>query len=372
MKKNFSKKISIALILLLALSFVLTACTNQKVKTNQGGEAESVEAKTRTIVDMAQRELEVPAKITKVFSTSPIGTIITYTFDPDLLIGWNYDLREGEKEWFPEKYQKLPNLGGWYAKNTGNIEDILKAAPDVILSMGPSIDKTGTSTADKIQKQLNIPVIMIEGELTQLDKAYEFLGDLLGREKDAKKFAVYCRKTVNDVLKKAKNISEDKKVRVYYAEGPDGLQTDPKGSRHTEILDLVGAINVADIGDKGGAGMSEVSLEQVLMWDPDLIISWNRSQGGYFKGITSDPKWAGIKAVKNKEVFEIPCEPFNWFDRPPSVNRLIGLKWVANLLYPDVFSYDMKEEAKEFYSMFYHHELSDEEAHKLLDTALRK
>mgnify|MGYP000850523575 CR=1 FL=1 len=367
--KRFSKKISIALILLLAISLVMTACSNQQA--NPEGETEPDEAKTRTIVDMAQRELEVPEKITKVFSVSPVGTIITYTFDPDLLIGWNYDLREVEKEFFPEKYQKLPNLGGWYAKNTGSTEEILKAAPDVILSMG-AVNETEISLAERIQEQLNIPVILIDGELTKLDKAYEFLGELFNRQEDAEKFATYCRNTVDEIVQKAKDIPEDKKVRVYYAEGPDGLQTDPPGSRHTELLDLVGAINVADVGDKGGAGMTEVSLEQVLKWDPDMIISWNRGQGGYFEGILSDPNWAEIKAVKNKEVFEIPCAPFNWFDRPPSVNRIIGLKWVANLLYPEIFPYDMEEEAKEFYSMFYHHELTDEQLHKLLDTALRK
>ena len=56
-------------------------------------------------------------------------------------------------------------------------------------------------------------------------------------------------------------------------------------------------------------------------------------------------------------MYEVPTAPFNWFDRPPSVNRMIGIKWLANLLYPNVFRYDMAAEVKDFYAKFYHYNL---------------
>jgi iron complex transport system substrate-binding protein len=70
--------------------------------------------------------------------------------------------------------------------------------------------------------------------------------------------------------------------------------------------------------------------------------------------------------VKRNAVYQVPWRPFGWIDRPPGLNRLIGLVWLANLLYPDVFPYDMTAVAKEFFLKFYHYELSEEEAREIL------
>ncbi|HBS61124.1 MAG TPA: ABC transporter substrate-binding protein, partial [Firmicutes bacterium] len=48
------------------------------------------------------------------------------------------------------------------------------------------------------------------------------------------------------------------------------------------------------------------------------------------------------------------------------INRLIGIRWVANLLYPEVFQLDMRAEVKRFYQLFYHYTLSDREVDALL------
>lgn len=361
MLKQRKTALCVSLWLVFVLLFAtLAGCTGKRKQPTSG-----TPPTTRTIVDMTGRKVTVPGQVKKVFSTSPVGTIMVYTLAPERLAGWNYVLSPVEKRFILPKYQQLPNLGGWYAKNTGNNEEILKVHPDVIISMGYT-DPTAVSQADRIQQQLGIPVVMVEGELKQLDRAYEFLGDLLGVQSRARELAAYCRLTVGEVESKAKEIPAEKRVRVYYAEGPKVLQTEGKGSRHIEVLDLVGGLNAADIPGKGGTGMSEVSLEQVLAWNPEVILTWNDAQGGPYRIITTDPKWRGIRAVKDGRVYQVPHSPFNWFDRPPSVNRLIGVKWLANLLYPDVFKYDIVKEAKEFYAKFYHYNLTDQEARDLL------
>ena len=357
--KTTRKLIVLFMIMALVLSFGLSGCGKEQTQET----AKITEPEIRTITDMAGREVKVPAKIDKVFCVSPVGTIFVYSLDPDLLIGWNYELRPGEKEYILPEYQSLPNLGGWYAKATCNIEELLKINPDVILSVG-YLDVEQT---ESIQKQTGIPVVMIDGDnLLKLDEAYEFAGKLLNMETRANELGAYCRETAKDIQSKSSTISEDKKIRVYYAEGATGLETDPKGSRHTETLDIVGGINVADVEMKGGMGMTPVSLEQVLSWNPDVILSWNDNQGGYYRKILTDSNWKNISAVKNNKVYAVPSGPFNWFDRPPSVNRIIGLKWLGNLLYPEVYNYDMAKETREFYKKFYHYDLSDEELNSLL------
>lgn len=341
----------------LVMTSCLVGCGTEELQETTA----PTEPGVRTVVDMAGREVTVPHQIDKVFSTNPPGTILLYTMDPELLIGWNYELGEAEKRFILPQYHELPNLGGWMAKSTCNTEELLKIKPDLIIFM-TDISKMTISQADDIQKQVEIPVVMVNGDLTKMDETYEFTGKLLNMEKQAEILGTYCRETVNQVQNKSQNIAEDKRVRVYYAEGADGLQTDPSGSRHTEVLDMVGGVNVADVIAKGQRGLTQVSHEQVLLWNPDAIICW----GQCFEKILSDPKWQNIKAVQDKKVYIVPSGPFNWFDRPPSVNRILGLKWLGNLLYPEVYGYDIANETREFYQKFYHYDLTEEDINFLL------
>jgi iron complex transport system substrate-binding protein len=350
---------------ILAIMLMATCCLAGCGQKDDSQPPATSSPATQVIKDMAGREHELPVQIDKVFSTSPVGTIMVYTINPDKLLGWNYELREDEKKYIPEKYHNLPNLGGWYGKATCNTEEVLKLKPDIILSMG-DINEMALSQADQIEKQLGIPVIQVDGSLDKLGEAYTFMGKLLGEETKAAELGTYCRQTVEDVQKKAGQVADNKRVRVYYAEGAKGLETDPRGSMHTGVLDMVKGENVAEVVTKGGMGMTPVSMEQLLSWNPDLIICWGKAQGGYYENIFTDPNWQSIKAVKEKKVYAIPTTPYNWFDRPPSVNRIIGLKWLGNLLYPDLYKYDMAKETREFYKKFYHYDLSDQEIASLL------
>lgn len=355
------KKQACLWLVLLFIIILVSGCGTEQGPT----EAENDIKETRTFVDDAGRTVTVPVEINKTFSTSPVGSIMVYTLAPDKLVGWNFEFLPADAEYLLPQYRTLPNLGGWYAKSTCNVEELLKIHPDVLLSMGV-INDTALSQAEEIQEQTGIPVVLIDTGIKNLDKAYAKLGDLLGEEARAEELAAYCHRAVNEIAGTAAQIPAEKRVTVYYAEGPKGLQTDPKGSQHTEVLDLVGGINVADVVMKGGMGMTDVSLEQVLAWNPDVILSRSAEQGGAINAILTDSKWQQIEAVKNNRVYLIPDSPFCWFDRPPSANRIIGVQWLANLLYPETFDLDMKTEIKEFYSLFYHLDLSDQQVETLL------
>jgi iron complex transport system substrate-binding protein len=348
------------------IAVALSACGTQQVKTGGNGSA----AATRTIVDHAGRSVTVPTEINKVFSTSPVGMIMMYSLAPAKLVGWNFELMPENKKYILPEYQDLPILGGWYANTSCNTEELLKIHPDVIISIG-DLNATTISQAESIQNQIGIPVVAVNSELTKMDQTYELLGDLIGEKDRAGELAAYCRQSVSDVVEKAKQIPQEKRLKVYYAEGTAGLETDPRGSQHTQVLDLVGGINVADVPMKGGMGLSTVSLEQILSWDPDVIITATMGglggkEGMIYKNVTTDPKWSKLQAVKNNRVYDIPDKPFNWFDRPPASNRIIGVRWLANVLYPDIFTYDIKAEMKDYYARFYHYDLTDQEVESLL------
>lgn len=327
---------------------------------------------THQITDMAGRKLTVPRHVHKVYCMSPVCQVVLYTLAPDLLAGWNYKPEAGEYALLVPPYRDLPVLGGWFGKNnTGNLEEILKTHPDLMISLG---DPMSTATAEQVQAQTKIPVYVGGWGLRQLPEVYRALGRILGREARAKALADYCQNALQDVETKVRRIPPQQRRRIYYAEGPTGLSTDPGTSAHSESIIFAGGVNVAAVPEQKGYGQTPVSLEQVLSWNPDIIIAGYdhmSSPGTFYQDIWHQPLWAQVKAVKTRDVYEAPQYPFNWIDRPPSANRIIGIRWMAHLFYPKLFAFDLRSEARKFYQLFYHKTLSDAELNKLLAQAVK-
>lgn len=360
------KILALCLASVLALG-ALVGCGQDNSKDNAQAASE------RPTTDMADRAIDLPEEINSIYSTSPIGTNLVYTFDDKLVTGVNVQLSDEEKMYMTDYYKNLPNLGGWFGKgNEGNVEEIIKAAPDIILS-GGNVDQQTIDQADQLQKQIGIPVIIIDTSFDKMAETYRFLGKLVNNESRGEELAKYTEETIANAEKITKGLSDKEKVTVYYAEEKLGLNTDPSGSEHSRLIDLCGGINVADCEMTPGYGRTEVSMEQVIAWNPQCIISCvdnGFADSGSYNTILTDSRWSVIKAVKDGRVYETPSKPQNWFDRPPSVNTIIGVKWVQAILYPDKVDYDIKKETKDFYSLFYHYDLTDDEVDELLANSL--
>ncbi len=365
------KAVAAALTLLLAI-LVLPVVTGCGSGGGNGAETNSSELQaTVTITDQAGRQVVVPAEIDTVFCTSPMGTNLIYMLAPDKMAGWNVTPTAIEKEYIPERYRGIVGLGGWFGKGTtGNVEEIIKRAPSVVLSVGAH-DASATEEADRIQGLLNIPVVVVAGALEESGPALRYIGELLGVEQRAEELAAYCDEVVSEARANSARLSDAQKVRVYYAEGMEGLNTDAEGSEHTEVLELVGGVNVAQVGDQSDYGMAPVSLEQVLSWDPELILvaSDKDQESTAYQQIATGEQWKTVAAVKDGRVYQIPRGPFDWFDRPPSISRILGVRWLGNLLYPDLYQYDMPAEVTKFYKLFYHLDLTQAQLEWLLGHA---
>ncbi len=350
------KRLFIVLLMLLIALISLAGCSSE----------DPVETATEaTITDMAGREITVPTDIQKVYGTNNNSSIMLYTLAPEKMIGWNLELSSAAKKYIDEDATELPVLGNMYGSGKkANAEEILKYSPDVVLLADTVLNDKVVEAADELQTKMGIPVVVLICDVTNYDVAYEFLGEVLDKEEKASKLSAYFKGTIDDVKEKSKSIEE--KVEVYYARMDNGLTTEFAGSENAELIELVGATNVAKASGKETE--SEVSIEQVLVWNPDVIIVGHigASESKAYQLITTNKNWEEINAVKNELVFNTPSLPFNWFDRPPSVNRIIGVKWLANKLYPEVYDYDMVSEAKEFFKLFYGYELTDDEANKLI------
>ena len=149
---------------------------------------------------------------------------------------------------------------------------------------------------------------------------------------------------------------------MYLARGPDGLETGLRGSINTEIIERAGGRNVAYTED-GRRGLIRASVEQVIVADPDTIVTWD---AGFYESVGSNPYWSGIAAVRQGRVYLSPTGPFGWIDRPPSLNRMMGLRWLAGLFFPEQWKTPLEDDVADFYRLYYHVEVTGPDMERLI------
>ncbi len=317
-------------------------------------------ARGATVNDAAGRAVPVPDKTSRVFPAGPPAAILLYTLAPDLLIGWPRANRPEECAYMLPDFCARPEVGRITGRgNTANLEVVLALRPDLILDVG-STSETFVSLAARVQEQTGIPYALLDGRFDAIAATYRKLGELTGRRDRAETLARYADDTLRTIMGRIAGIAAANRPRVYYARGPRGLVTGLGGSINVETIEML-AQNVAG-SNKGG--LANVSVEQVLLWNPDVIVTIDRD---FAANMRSDPAWASVAAVKAGRVHLSPKMPFGWVDFPPSINRLIGLWWLAKILYPDKFPEDMTKLTRDFHTLFYHRTPSDAQIAHVLE-----
>lgn len=311
------------------------------------------------LVQAAFGDIPKPNEVNRVLSTGPVSDILLISLVPDKILGFStHGLSNEAKNYFPEALQKLPNTGRIAGRDTTfPLEKIIALKPDIIVDVG-STSATYISTAERVNKLTGIPYIVVSGRLKETPEQLKTLGDLLGASERGQLLANFAQK----VLEKANTANQRKNknqspIKVYFGGGVDGLQTGLAGSIQTEAIELVGAHNVAS--EAGKSLTTRVSMEQLIKWNPDIIITQDED---FYKRLATDPIWQRIAAVKKGSFYLAPNKPFGWISHPPSINRLLGVIWLTHVLYPEVMSYE--EYAKDitnYYQLFYNHQLTNEE-----------
>jgi iron complex transport system substrate-binding protein len=290
-------------------------------------------ASAAQIEDASGRIVTVPDHVERVMAAGPPAAVVLYVLAPEKMIGWSVAPRPNEREFLLPAVRNLPELGRLTGRgDTANIEVVLQAKPDVIFEY-----------------------LLFDGRLDRAADSVRVLGTVLGVKERADLIARYIEETEELVDERLMDLPPAARHRVYLAREANGLETGLTGSINTEIIERAGGINVAARGALRG-GIANVSMEQVIAWAPDTIVTWDAT---FFAGYASNPLWATVPAVAAKRVHLAPRLPFGWIDAPPAINRYIGLRWIARLLYPDRFPEDMRTTTREFFKLFYQIEPDD-------------
>lgn len=360
MRRHLRKLIGITLITCMCIA--LPSCGGSDVEYEDGVE-------TVMFTDDYGREVEIKADIETIVGSGPNTQMILCTLAPDMLVGLNASPSSEQEKYYPEEYIDLPTLGQFYgSKASLNIENLIKVSPDLIMDIGER-KEDGDKDMDQIQKDTGIATIYLEATLDNYDEMYEKLGQILGREDEAAKLAAYCKET-SDMADKAASAVTDKKT-VFFGVSTTGLNANVKDSVQAAVIDKIGAINAIDMEDEvnGMDGGNPVGLEAVYDADPDIVV-WGPDSP--YDTAAEDSQWSELRAIKDGHYYETPGEPWSWMSSPPSINQMLGVRWLGKIVYPDVFENDIYEDAKEFYALFYHYDLSDKEVKEMLKRSFAK
>lgn len=312
--------------------------------------------------DSLGRTVELPDRIERIVPSGNLAQMVLYSLAPERIAGWSSKLSGSAEEYFIQDTVTLPVFGTFYGKKANlNKEALMAAFPDVVIDMGEikGSREAMINDLDKLSGDIMIPVIFIEAYLDNTPDVYRTTGKLLGLEDRAEELAVFAEEAIGMAAEARERITDP--VTVYYSTSPDGLEAIAEGNFHGEVIEKIGAKNIvpSSFGESGGS----VSMEQLYIWNPEVILFQEEEA---YRHAMESPEWQVLDAVAEGNVYLIPSEPYSFIDAPPATNRIIGIYWLGNLLYPELYPVDVVQKTIEYYSLYYSYDLTEEHAKEIL------
>ena len=355
MKQKF-----LALFLFL-ISISIVGCKNATNLQNTTQIDNEIKNDNRIFIDSLGREISLPKNITKIAASGALSQIVLLSIAQDKFVGLANSFTDEEKQYFNEDFANLPVIGQLYGgKGDLNLENLLVTGTDVVIDIGEP--KSGISEdLDRLTEQTGIPFIHITLTLDTIDHCYNKLGELLNREQRANEIINYCNETLSYAKEFVKKV--DKK-NVAYCIGKKGLNVIAEKSYFSEVINLV-ANNVIKINEPSNKGLgNEIDIEQLLIFNPDYIVFEDKT---IYDNVKNYTEWSDINAIKNKNYYLVPSLPYNVLGFPPSIQKILGIKWLMSILYNDNIDFDIKKEFIYFYNLFYNIQLKDEDVKRILN-----
>lgn len=317
---------------------------------------------TREITDAAGRLVPLPAKVKRVADPWHANNAMVFMLGgADKLVATSDQARR--QPWFRKLYPRIANVPAAFDAVGGvNVETLIAAQPDVVLmAYGGVLPKWLGAVSS-----YGIPVVMMPNRsLADLKITARMTGQVLGpaEAKVAQAYVRYFDDNIARVRQVTDRLTPAQRPKVLHTASAGVLTVDGRDTLIDDWIKVAGGVNAAR--DVVGNGRP-VTLEQVAVWDPDVIIVGSAPNQQSRQAILADPRWRQIKAVRDGKVFVNPTGAYLW-DRH-SAEAALQVLWAAKVLHPILFAdLDIKKETQAFYARFFHHALSDREYASIID-----
>lgn len=345
-------------VLLIVLFLGTAGCASEKESLKD--ESGQPPAQSRVVIDSLGREVEIPAEVHR------IATLYAYTGHVAVMLGRGQDIVAINDGLRRDVLLNLvcPGVGDNpvpFTKDNINIEELITTDPDVVFLKNDVA--SNTAEVEKLEK-FGIPYVAVDfNNIEEQMRSIELMGEVLGCQEQANAFNRYYQECIDRVESRVKDIPEGERVRVYHSIN-EASRTDAPGTLPADWLEKCGVINVS-VSQKLRLldGKYYASLEQILLWDADVIIA---NEAGVPEYIMSNPQWAPLKAVKNQRVYQMPVGISRW-GHPGGLETPLAILWTAKTVYPEYFTdLDLEAEARDYYGKFFNYKVSDEMLQRIL------
>jgi iron complex transport system substrate-binding protein len=355
-QSRHTRKILIIFVLVTLIVFAL-AMLRPESHTSSGP--------TRVITDMVGHEIRVADPLTRVaLFGGPTGQIAYILGARDQLCAVTNTLKGSELLLaFDPSVSDLP--GPRSTNGHINIEQLLLANPQLVIA--------GNLDGSIVRKKTHIPVAFTESSMDhgtrELKDEILFYASIFQKEARADNYITYLDKTLAFVEARTGDIPQEKRQKVFNGYGPKHLVTLGGDTFMSERINTAGCIDataaISTAGKQEGlhSGLSEVSMEKVLGWNPDILII----DTGSPQEIYSDPRWKNVTAIQKRQVYKQPVGIFIW-DRPTAEAAVLYPLWLAKMAYPERFAdVDLSDEVKRFYRETMHFDLNEDQTRAVLN-----
>lgn len=317
----------------------------------------------RLVVDMAGNTVRVPENIRS------IGCLEVLCYEKLFLLGASERvvmMIRTNAPWMQQTNPRLKDIQQ-LASEPGS-EELLRQHVDLVFRT------FGYPDPAKIEQlaKMGVPVLVsqtmgrdridsIEAFVESRKRMLRVFGQALGPSylARAEEWCAYHDRMVTYVRARTDNVPPEKRLRLFHVRGPAANHTSGLASHPYWYAVIAGADMV--IKNRPMAGKGDVSMEEILKWDPEVV---NIGRQYSAELVTKDPRWATVSAVRHGRVRELPEGVFYW---DGSTEGVLYMLYVAKELYPERFAdLDLKKEFSDYYARFYRYALSDREVDLML------
>jgi len=307
------------------------------------------------VTDDAKRRVTLPAHVSRVFAAGAPAEVLLYTLVPDMLVGRNHLPTAAALELMPPVLRAPKPIKNLPDRDDPRYDDeLLQLKPDVYIDYG-TIDDDYVAALSAISGRTKVPGIILDGHLTNIPATYRKLGNALGVPERGERLAAEAQRLIDKYRDAAAS------VRVYLACSRDSLMPCVQGHAFGEAAELLGAINTA--GTTETAPKRPFTVQEVRLSKPDVVVAASQMSADIMR---NDPAWHEVDAVASGRVYFPPEQPFSWGPRPPSVNRLLGVVWMAYALRARPFDDAFFADVTAAFETFYHFTPTREQIAKLV------
>lgn len=308
-----------------------------------------------TLTDLAGNTVEFAQPVYRVISAHGPTTFLLYGVGAgDRLVAASYlgardPAGAAAMERIDPRFQEIQG-DDFFSQQDFNVEEAVTLDPNLITA------SARTQWVD-VAAELEIPVFLYDAETPdRLREAMLLTGQLFGPNTtaQAEAWVDYYDSIFEAVVEQTASIADEDRITVLFT-GTEPLRVASGEMYQTAIIEAAG-------GKSASAELpgywNDVNLEQIATWNPDVIIVPPYG-GASVEAITDSPEWQILDAVQAGRVYRMPKLVAPW--DTPAPDSVLGIIWMAQLLYPDLVELDCETETSFFYNTYYNYAISAEE-----------